>query len=136
MPGLLWCFSGQSMYMGSNMNELNENQKKDYWNGSKNKMIRYYFYSQRGLALFNEFRYLFMLIFGIYYTLKLTNPIWLVVMVLVSVPSLILIGFYSVHYVGKVIDFLNVQFSTHWTKYQFQLYEQILIELQKLNKKT
>ena len=41
-----------------------------YWNGSKNRVVRWYFYCQRGLALFNEFRYLIMLIFGAYMLLK------------------------------------------------------------------
>lgn len=115
------------------MEILKAMDKENYWNGTQNRIIRYYFYSQRGLGLFNEFRYIFMLIFGIYITFKLTNPLWLFGMFAVSLPALIFVGFISVHYVGKVVDFLNVQFSTHWTRYQFQLQEDILKELKNMN---
>lgn len=94
-----------------------------YWNGSENKLIRFYFYSQRGLALLNEGRYLVMGVFALYYTLKLTNPIWLVGMFVVAVPVLIVLGWVAVHRVGKVVDWLNVQFSTHWGRYQYTLLE-------------
>lgn len=117
------------------MISINEEHNKSYWKGGKNKAIRWYFYSQRGLALFNEFRYLVMLIFGIYYTLKLTNPIWLVIMLFVSVPALIFIGYISVHHVGKVVDFLNVQFSTHWAKYSITLQEKQISVLENINRK-
>ena len=39
------------------MNDIN---KEKHWDGSKNKAIRLYFYQQRGLALFNELRYLIL----------------------------------------------------------------------------
>lgn len=100
-----------------------QNHDIQYKEGITNKLIRYYFYSQRGLTLFNEFRYLFMLIFGIYITLKLTNPIWLIIMFSISLPLLILIGYIAVHHVGKVVDYLNVQYSTYWSKYGFELQE-------------
>jgi hypothetical protein len=95
----------------------------DYWNGNQNKAIRYYFYSQRGLALFNEFRYLFMLIFGVYFALKLSNIFWFVLMFLVSIPVLCFFGWLSVHKIAKVIDWLNVEYSTHWSKYGYELQE-------------
>lgn len=113
--------------------EQHEELKVKYWQGTKNKIIRLYFYSQKGLALFNEFRYLIMLIFGVYVAMKLSNPVWLFLMFIISVPALIAIGFVSVHYVGKVIDYLNVQFATHWSKYSFKLQEGILEELKKIN---
>lgn len=111
------------------MLKQSEDLKKKYWNGSTNKFIRYYFYSQRGLALFNEFRYLFMLIFGIYITFKLTNPIYLVGMFLISTPLLILVGYVSVHYVSKVMDWLSVEFSTHFGRYSYTLLEAQLEKL-------
>ena len=108
--------------------------KEKYWNGNTNKIIRYYFYSQRGLALFNEFRYIFMLIFGIYVTMKMSNPIWLLVMFLISIPILIIIGFIAVHHVAKVVDWLNIEFSTHFGRYQYTLLEEIRDELKSKNK--
>lgn len=99
------------------------NNKNIYWDGNSNKFIRYYFYSQRGLALFNEFRYLFMVIFGVYFALKLNNPIWFVLMFVVSVPILCFFGWLSVHKIAKVVDWLNIEFSTHWGRYGYELQE-------------
>lgn len=99
--------------------------EKEYWDGNKNKAIRYYFYCQRGLDLFNNFRYVIMAIFGVYYTLKLHNSWWLLIMFFLSIPFLMYIGYWSVHHVGKVIDWLNVKFSTHYSLYQIKLLEEI-----------
>ncbi len=105
---------------------MNDEQLKNkYWDGTTNKIIRYYFYSQRGLDLFNQFRYLFMVIFGIYLLFKFNNPLYLVGMFIISLPILILLGYVSVHYVGKVLDWLSVEFSTHFSRYQYTLLEQI-----------
>lgn len=101
-----------------------EDLKEKYWDGNANKIIRYYYYSQRGLALFNEFRYVFMLIFGVYITLKLQNPLWLVGMFLISIPILIGVGWVAVHHVSKVVDWLSIEFSTHWGRYTYDLQEQ------------
>lgn len=97
--------------------------KKKYWDGNINYIIRLYFYSQRGLALFNEFRYVFLLIFGIYMTLKLTNPVYIVGMFIVSIPVLCFFGWLAVHKIAKVVDWLNVEFSTHWGRYGYELQE-------------
>lgn len=118
------------------MDKLLKEHRATYWDGWINKLIRYWFYCNRGLSLLNEFKYLIMGIFALYYTLKLTNPMWLVLMGLISVPSLIIIGFIQVHYIGKVVDFLNVQYSTHWGKYGFELQENILKELKEFNKRN
>lgn len=101
-----------------------QEQIDQYWNGKTNHLIRYYFYVQRGLALFNEFRYLFMVIFGIYVALKMDNPVWLAIMFVVSMPVLIFAGWLSVHRISKVIDWLSVKFSTHWQMYSYSLQEE------------
>lgn len=100
-----------------------EDLKKLYWDGTQNKIIRYYYYSQRGLDLFNAFRYVFMLIFAIYLALKLQNPLWLVVMFAVSLPLLIGLGWLAVHKVSKVVDWLSIEFATHWGRYTYTLQE-------------
>lgn len=97
--------------------------KELYWHGRTNKFIRLYFYSQRGLALFNEFRYVFMLIFGLYVILKLSNPIWIFVMFLVICPILVVVGWIQVHRMAKVIDWLNIEFASHWSRYGYELQE-------------
>lgn len=109
-----------------------------YWEGNKNKAVRWYFYAQKGLALFNEFRYLFMLIFGVYYTLRMTHIIWLVIMFAVSLPLLILMGWAYVHHIAKVLDWLSIEFATHWGRYGYDLQEKqnaLLKEILEENKK-
>lgn len=100
--------------------------KSEYWNGNKNKMIRYYFYMQRGLALLNEFRYLIMAIFALYIMFKLDNPVLLIVMFLVAVPILVALGYLCVHHIAKVIEYLNIQYATYWSKYSIGLQEKQL----------
>jgi hypothetical protein len=99
------------------------NHEEKHWHGTKNKAIRWYFYSQRGLALFNEFRYVLMLIFGAYVLLKLDNPIWLVIMFLTSLPILVAVGWYQTHHMAKVMDWLGTQFASYWGRYSFDLQE-------------
>lgn len=110
-----------------------DRNRAKYWNGPKNKAIRFYFYSQRGLALLNEARYLIMGVFALYYTLRLENPAFLVVMFAIAIPILIFIGWVSVHHIGKVVDWLNVQFSTHFGRYQITLLEEIRDALKEKN---
>lgn len=113
--------------------KLQEENHAKYWQGNRNKSIRYWFYISRGLDLFNNFRYVFMLIFGVYYTLKLHNYSWLIIMFVVIVPILGAIGYASVHHMGKVIDWLNVKFSTHYANYTYELMEQQVDLLEELN---
>lgn len=55
--------------------------------------------------------------------MKLTNPLWLVGMFLISSPILIVIGYIAVHRISKVVDWLNIEYSTHWGRYGFTLQE-------------
>jgi hypothetical protein len=105
------------------MKAITKENKSAYWDGPKNKSIRYFYYSQRGLDTFNQFRYLLMAIFGLYLLLKLSNPLWLVLMFCVSLPALIFVGYVTVHHINKVVDWLNIEFATYWTRYSFDLQE-------------
>ena len=102
-----------------------KNKKIDakYWSGAKNKTIRYYFYAQRGLTLMNEFRYVIMTIFAVYFTLKLTNILLIPLMFVLAIPFLCIAGYISVHHMAKVIEYLNIEFSTHWGRYTYELNE-------------
>ena len=93
-----------------------------------------YFYIQRGLALVNEFKYLVAGIIAFYYMLKLDNVKWLVGIMIISFPVLFIIGWFYVHKIAKVFDWLTVEYGTHWSRYSFTLQEKIVEELEKLNK--
>lgn len=102
---------------------LRNNLNYKYWDGTKNRFIRYYFYTQRGLTLLNEFRYLLMAIFAIYYALRITS-FWVIpLMFMVSIPTLVFLGWLSIHHINKVMEYLNIEFATHWSRYQFELLE-------------
>ena len=107
--------------------------QNEYWTGFKNRIIRYHFYIQKGLDLFNSFRYLGLTIIGIYFALKVDNPSLLIIMFAVAIPLLMLVGWASVHHIGKVVDYLNVRFSSHYTIKTFELLTEILEEIKKVN---
>lgn len=87
-----------------------------HWDGNKNKAIRWYFYCQRGLNLFNDFRYIFMLIFGIYITAKMSNPLLLFVMFILILPVLMIAGWFQVHHMAPVINWLDITYGSYWSK--------------------
>ena len=117
------------------MFEENAEDKKAYWSGSKNKAIRYYFYIQNGLKLLNEFRYLLMSIFAVYYALKMNNIFLIPLMFVIVLPILIVLGWISIHHMEKVMDYLQIQFATHWGRKQFNLQEKQIKLLEGINEK-
>jgi len=105
----------------------------DHKTGLKNVVVRLYFYCSRGMDLVNQFRNLFLLIFGVYFTFKLAAPVWLAVMFSVAVPGLILAGWVQVNHMAKTLNWLEVEYASHWTRYSFELQEKILEELKRIN---
>lgn len=99
-------------------NEINQFDRQ-YLPGFKNRMIRYYFYLEQGLAILNIFRNLFLGIFGLYLTLKLTHYGYMILMFGISIPILIVVGYYSVHRIAKIKEWLGIRFSTHYSVQQF-----------------
>lgn len=105
------------------MENMKDSERERYWDGHGNRVIRYYFYVNRGLTLLNEARYLILAVFALYAILKLDNPLYMVVMFLISLPLLGVLGWLFTHRMAKVMDFLNVKFSTHYSKYSIELQE-------------
>ena len=94
-----------------------------------------YFYLNSGVSILNNFRNLGLGIFALYFSLKLTNPMWLLGMVLIAVPVLIVVGYYNVHKILKVSEQLSVKHGTHYSIKQFELIEKQVELLEKINKK-
>ena len=115
-----------------------EKQEIQYWTGkgfSLNRLSLWYFYLNVGLNTANDFRYIVGYIVALYFALKLDNP-WLMVGVfVVAIPLLEMIGALRTKYMTKRLDFFTTQFASHWSKYGYNLQEQILEELKKLNSK-
>lgn len=108
----------------------------------KELIPRVYFYLNSGVSIINDFRNMGLGIFALYFALKLENPLWLVVMTLVSLPILTLMGYYNIHFISKVREQLSIRHGTHYgikqfdyIKRQTELLEEILYE-QKHTKKV
>lgn len=111
----------------------------EYLKGTKNKLIRYYFYLQNGLAIVNEFRNLILGIFAGYFALKLDNPLILVFMFVGAIIILIPTGYYRVHHISKVSEWLNTKYGSHYAiknfdyvKAQYELLQNIFVEMKKM----
>lgn len=102
---------------------LSVSEYREHWQGLRNRVVRYYFYVQRGLALLNEFRYLIMAILAVYALLDMKSPWLMMVMFVVAVPILLVLGWMYTYKMAKTMDFLNVKFSTHYSKYNIELQE-------------
>jgi hypothetical protein len=111
--------------------DTQENIEK-FWNGRTNHLIRVWMYALRGLDVFNQWRYILMSIFALYYMLKLDNPWLLIIMFVVCVPVLCVAGWFQTHKIAKVIDWLNIKFSTHYSMHQIILQERIAAAVEKL----
>lgn len=112
--------------------------ERTYLHGIENRLIRYWFYLENGLSILNEFRNLFLGIIAIYIALKLTNVLWMVIMFIPSLLILTALGYYSVHRIAKVREWVSMRFSTHYgirsLDYQKANYE-LLTEIRDLTKK-
>jgi len=106
--------------------------KSEYWNGSKNKAIRYWYYIVTGLDLFNQFRYLILAIAGLCFWLQLKNPMFFLLIFIISCVILGLFGWMKIHHMGKTMDYLNIEFSTHFGRYGYELQEKQIELLKKI----
>ncbi len=111
---------------------------EDYLKGFQNFCIRWYFYLENGLGILNNFRNLFLAIFAIYITLKLTNLWWIAFMVVSSLIGLAILGWYAVHKIAKIKEWLTVRYSTYYGiksfNYTAESYKE-LVEIKKLLEK-
>ena len=103
-----------------------------YIKGGENKLIRYYFYLSNGLNIINEFRNLFIGIVAIYIALKFTSVWWMVVMFVPSVIVLTVLGYYVVHKVSKVRDYLGTKFGSHYGIRNFNYAEESYKRLEEI----
>lgn len=106
-----------------------------YMPGLENRLYRYYYYLNAGLNIVNNFRNLILALLGFYYVLKLDMPWLLPVMFLISAVILTIVGYYVVHRVNKVSEWLGIRFSSHYAIKQFNFQEGIYNTLQEINEK-
>lgn len=104
-------------------------------NKKENLFIQVYFYVNSGVLIVNDFRNIGLGIFALYFALKLANPLYLVLMSLVSLPILAVMGYYNVHKISKVRERLSVKHGTHYGIKQFELTQEQVKLLKEINKK-
>lgn len=109
-----------------------------YLKGTENWIIRYYYYLSAGLNELNAFRNLFIGILTIYITFKLESYWYAIIIFTVSIVVLTLIGYYFIHKVSKVRDWLGIRFSSYFGRQQINYIEEnykLLEEIRNLLKK-
>ena len=131
--------------MDENEFETMETSKflKTYWEGHHNKLIRLWIYTQRGLQMLNEFKYLLAAIISGYVILKLNQPVWMVVVGLASLPPLIILGRWQLRKVGKVEQWIGTEYGNvlKWKPYnilvkQLELFKEILKTLEEIKQQN
>ena len=111
---------------------------KKYLKGAQNWLIRYYYYLSSGLNEFNSFRNIFIGILTVYITFKLESYWWAIGMFATAIVILIVVGYYIIHRVSKIRDWLGVRFSSYfgmkqinYTEESFKLLTEIRDSLKK-----
>lgn len=115
----------------------NDEKNPQYWNGAKNKSVRYWFYIKQGISVLNEVRNLFFIVLGTCFTFKeqfpiLKNLCFVGGILLVSFFLLGLVGYVFTHHVNKIVDWLNIQYATHWSRYTYTLMEKQVFLLEEI----
>lgn len=120
------------------MNHIDPREAQNkYLGGRLNRLVRIYFYLQRGLTLVNEFKYLIAGIFAAYYLTGVDSYFWLVGMFIFSILVLILVGHVWVHYAMKPMEWFGVEFGTYFSRYTIDIQEKqiaLLVEIKELLK--
>lgn len=115
--------------------DISPELKERFWDGRWNKCVRFYFYLQKGLALFNELRYVVMVCLALYAFMKLDNILLIPLMFFAFIPPLMVFGWLSVHKMDKIMEFLSTRYATHYSHYNIELQEKQLEILNKIAKR-
>ncbi len=113
-----------------------EEKQPLYWEGRSNIFVRLITYAKIGVNQVNDYKYIGAAIFGVYYALKLSNPWWLLLMGLVSLPLLILLGRWWLYRGAKASEFVTTQKGSVLKYDAYNIQVEILEELKRLNNKT
>src|SRR3990167_2978013 len=92
---------------------------QQYWEGRENYLLRYWTYLDRGLEVFNKFKYYigFPIAVGAFFPFMKGHLIWLGGVMVIGLPILILIGRYQLHKVAKTTEYVN---AISGTLFQFK----------------
>jgi hypothetical protein len=107
----------------------------NYLKGKENWLIRMYFYITRGNGEMRNFKELVFGVMALYALLKLTNPLWMIWVILGILPIQAIVGWYSVHRMGIVVEWLSTKFSTVFQKNNFDNVEKTVKLLEEIKDK-
>lgn len=79
----------------------------EFWEGKTNILVRGWTYLNRGLDVFNQLKYVGAGVIALYVLLKLTEPIWIGIMFVVSLPILTIIGRWHLFKASKTQEFVT-----------------------------
>ena len=108
---------------------------KQYWEGHENRLIRLWVYTQRGLQMINEFKYLVAGILAIYALLKFHTPIWMLIVVVVSIPPLIILGRWQLRKIQRVSEWVGNMYGSVVGFRQYNCEIEMLKNLREINEK-
>jgi len=94
-----------------------------YWVGKQNLAIRWWVYLLRGLNMLNEFKYVLAAIISGYVILKITEPIWMVIVGVSVVPPLIILGRWQLQRASKVEQYISTELGNvlKWKDYEVKV---------------
>ncbi len=80
-----------------------------YWEGNENKFIRYWNYLDRGLDVFNKFKYYigFPLAMAAIFPFMKGHYLVLALLVIAGLPILVLVGYYHLHKISRANQYVN-----------------------------
>jgi hypothetical protein len=98
--------------------------KQDYLEGKENWFIRAIFYIGQGNLQLKNYRDVGLGIVALFIYLKtsqyISNPLWLVVLILLALPIMFLYGWYFTHRMARIMEWLAIKFSTVFQKKNFE----------------
>lgn len=110
-------------------------ERKNYWEGHENKVIRLWIYALRGLQMINEFKYLIAGLIALFVILKIGNPIWMAVGVVAAIPPLILLGRWQLKKAAKVDQWVSTEYGSVLRYSEYNIRVKTLKILEEINKK-
>ena len=80
-----------------------------YWEGRENYFIRYWTYLDRGLEVFNKFKYYigFPIAVAAIFPFMKDHMVWVIGLTIIGLPVLIIVGRYQLHKVAKTTEYVN-----------------------------
>lgn len=114
---------------------MTDEQEKDYYagKGGWNRAALEWFYINTGLNTFNDFKYVFAAIVGIYLTVH--YPFIAAGVALLFLPALRILGKIKIEHIAKRMDWLGVVKGTHFSNKGYEMQQETIDLLKEISAK-